>query len=135
VSPDARQTLIFDVPSLFPGPDREQHFSRLPKGESIEIAFAPHQSLWLILAQHRFLLVGGSPYLIIDESGEDARLRPGKNIVGRGPRCDAVLDGSYRTVSRQHLIVEIQENGMTRLTDLSSLGTFIPSRQLGQQLH
>lgn len=135
-----RQTLIYDLEELS-GVDKAESqrsnddFARLAKGETLEIKFGPHQSLALVMARYRFVLVSGSPFLLFDESGHDLKVRAGKNIVGRSTQCDVVLDGIYGAVSRKHLIIEINESGTVKLTDISTLGTFVPKGYVDSKLH
>ena len=63
------------------------------------------------------------------------KLRNGKNVVGRSLQSDVGLDPVFRAVSRRHLIVEFGDDDVVRLTDISTLGTFLPHRYLGARLH
>ncbi|HEY5701132.1 MAG TPA: FHA domain-containing protein, partial [Gammaproteobacteria bacterium] len=135
-----RQSLIFDLEELT-GIDQAESqrnnddFARVAKGETLEIQFGPHQSLALLLAKYRFTLVSGDPFLLLDETGHDLKVRAGKNIVGRSTQSDVVLDGIYGAVSRKHLIIEIDSSGMVKLTDISTLGTFVPKGYVDSKLH
>ena len=51
----------------------------------------------------------------------------GKNIIGRDAVCNVVVGRALRDVSRMHLIIEPQDDGSIRFTDLSSHGTFLPT--------
>jgi|GEM_PF-3002114 len=115
-------------------PDQGE-FNRMPKGEPMEIEFAAHQSLSLLLARYPFVLVSGDPYLLIDEYGNDLHLRAGRNIVGRSPQCDVAVDTALRAVSRRHLIIEVDGTGPVRITDISTVGTFLPRGFLDNRLH
>lgn len=135
-----RQDLIFDLEELS-GTDQagslrsNDNFARLLKGETLEIQFGPHQSLAMVLAKYRFTLVSGDPYLLLDETGHDVKVRPGKNIVGRSSQSDIVIDGTYGAISRKHLIIEIDGSGGVKLTDISTLGTFVPKDYIDNKLH
>ena len=134
-----RQKLIFDLQALSdeggtPGQPDKYGFARMSKGESVEVEFGEHQSLGLMLAKYRFYLVSGSPYLLVDEVGNDFKLRPGKNIVGRSAQCSVALESGYGAISRKHLIVEI-DDGRVGLTDISTLGTYLPRDLFGSRLH
>ena len=135
-----RQDLIYDLEALS-GVDKAEsqrsndNFVRLAKGETLEIQFGPHQSLALLLAKYRFALVSGDPFLLFDETGHDLKVRVGKNIIGRSTQSDVILDGVYGAISRKHLIVEIDQSGMVKLTDISTLGTFIPNGFVDSKLH
>ncbi len=130
-----RQKLICDLDLIEDQQSGTEELARLPKGETIAIAMQPHQSLSLVLARYRFVLVSGSPFLLVDDSGHDVKLAPGKIVVGRSGEADVTLDGGYRAVSRRHLMVETGNDGCLRLTDISSLGTFVPKEHLGKTLH
>lgn len=132
-----RQALIFDLAALDgeSGPESAPEFNRMPKGDTIEIELRPHQSLELLLAKHAFTLVAGSPFLLVDEHGNDVKLGPGKNVVGRSSQADAELDPCLRAISRRHLIVEIAADHRVRITDISTLGTFVPRAYLDNRLH
>lgn len=133
--PGLRQQLIFD-PAALAGRDGEREdFDRLQKGDPLEVLMREGQALVLLLAQHRFLVVAGSPWLLVDELGADIKLRPGRNVVGRSVDCDAVVSESCRAVSRRHLVLETEGTRLLRITDLSSLGTFVPRAELDSQLH
>jgi len=135
-----RQSLIYDLAELAGMDDQGDHrdkdeFARMSKGESLEFHFGPHQSLSLMLAKYRFTLVSGDMFLLLDESGHDLKVRPGKNIIGRSTQSDVTLEAAYGAVSRKHLIVEIQDDGKVTLTDISTLGTFVPRGYVESRLH
>ena len=120
------ETLIFDLTSVATSGDNKGKFERLPKGESIEIPFDDYATVDLVLAKHKFSIVSGESFQFVDEKNHYSVLSPGKNIVGRDERSDVVIDANYRAVSRRHLIIETEGTSMVRLTDISSLGTFVP---------
>ena len=132
-----RQSLVFDPAALLrePRSDRESGFERMPKGDAVEIELLPHQSLDLLLARHAFMLVAGPPHLLVDEHGNDVKLQAGKNVIGRSLQSDVGLDPVFRAVSRRHLVVEFGEDHIVRLTDISTLGTFLPRPYLDSRLH
>ena len=65
-----------------------------------------------------------------DDDDVSTTLRRGKNIVGRDASCDVLMNSAYREVSRKHLIIEVAEPNLVRLTDISSHGTFLSPRLL-----
>jgi len=137
-APRWRQRLIFDLDELSATPgaaSEREEFNRMPKGECLELELGPHQSLDLLLARHRFTLVAGEPFLLVHEHGEDLRLRRGKNIIGRSGQCDVVIDASLRAISRRHVIIEASGPGPVRITDISTIGTFLPRAFLDNRLH
>lgn len=121
---------LVDLTTHLPEPSYELQFERLPKGEPIEIQFAENQTLTLLLAKHKFNIVRADDFRFVDDSGSEARLGEGKNIVGRDETSDIIVDEEYRDVSRKHLIVETEQTGLVRLTDISSMGTCVPCEYL-----
>ncbi len=135
-----RQHLIFDLSLLsgIGGPaalSDENRFARMAKEKPVEVQFGEHQSIDLVLAKYRFTLVSGERFLLVDETGHDLKLKPGKNIVGRSARAGIIVDSTYGAVSRTHLVVEVGQNYRVRLTDISTLGTFLPRELIGSTLH
>ena len=78
----------------------KRSYRRLRKGDTAEIQLEPHQSLHLSLARHRFTLVPGEPYRLIDERGAESVVPTGKCIVGRGPSVDVGVNDGYTGLSR-----------------------------------
>ena len=78
--PGLRQRLVFDLDILLGSDPLQQEvpdeFSRMPKGEVLAVDLLAHQALGVILGKNRFTLVAGSPYLLVDDNGNDYRLRP-----------------------------------------------------------
>lgn len=125
-----RDTVIFDS-VIIDQQAAEGEFTRLLKGEATNIRLHAGNAIELRLSKHRFTLASGEHYEVIDDKGRTQALMPGKNIVGRDSVCNIVIDNSYRDVSRIHLLIEPLEDYELRFTDLSSHGTFLPSRALG----
>ncbi len=119
-----RETAIFHVD------ESDSHdpeaFSRMPKGETIEVALPDVLEIKILLAKHKCSLKHADKPLFIDDTGQETRLRSGRNIVGRDANSDVVIDAHYRDVSRKHLIIEVEAGGLTKLTDISSHGTSVP---------
>jgi len=132
-----RQQLIFTPHDLGldPRTNGELALARLGKGNVVEIPIQPGQSLTLMLSRHLFVLVCGEPWLLIDSHGEDLQLKPGRNLVGRSNDCDVVINERYFAVSRRHALVETETTQALKITDLSSLGTFVPQHGLDNHLH
>ncbi len=136
-----RQTLIFDVseqPKIIDAADKQatpSQLVRLPRGERIRLHASASRRLELVLSRHSFRVqLEPTPMLLDDEQGEYP-LRTGRNVLGRHPDCDVMVDAAYRDVSRTHCIVELEDNHELFVTDLSSHGTFVgsgivPSRDL-----
>jgi hypothetical protein len=130
-----RQQLLYE-PALLAGQARAPtQFIRLTKGDPLEIPMARGQALELMLAHHRFLVVCGSPWLLVDETGEDLRLGGGRNVVGRSVDCETIVHRSLRAVSRRHAIFEVEGTARLSITDMSSFGTFVPVDDPRRRLH
>lgn len=127
--PGLRDTVIFDSVILEQQNDKTSDFSRLPKGEALNIGIGAGQKVAVRFSKHSFQLENdGGKYAIIDDQNREYPLQDGKNIIGRDSVCNVVVDNIYRDVSRIHLIVEPLEEDRVRFTDLSSHGTFLPHR-------
>ena len=130
-----KETIIFDSVIIEQQADKTSEFSRLPKGELVNINLGAGQRVNLRFSKHEFQLANdGGSYRIIDDQSRDYPLQAGKNIIGRDSVCNVVVDNVYRDVSRIHLIIEPLDDQKVRFTDLSSHGTFLPNRHLGSIL-
>ena len=121
-----RQQLIFDVALDDNAAPEALEFNRLIKGEPLEIPLSAGQCIQLMLAHHRFALICGSPWRLVDEFGEDLRLTPERCVAGRSNECDLVVDDGFRAISRRHVVFETRGQELLQITDISSLGTFVP---------
>jgi len=120
-----KETAIFDV-TTFAAPSRKgAGFSRLPKGESLEIRLENDTRFDLRLAKSPCGIIYRGRLIFIDDKGQETTLREGKNIIGRDAGADVVMDAGLRDVSRKHLIVESDGSNVIRLTDVSSHGTWV----------
>ncbi|RKZ38071.1 MAG: hypothetical protein DRQ37_00255, partial [Gammaproteobacteria bacterium] len=128
--PSLKETGIFDLTQVQFAPRGDNCMNRLPRGETVAVRFSEGAEMDMMIARHRFKLVQREALYLVDDAGRELALRQGRNLVGRHMGNDAVIDGSYRGASRKHLIIEPLGNGIARLTDLSSHGTFAPSRCL-----
>lgn len=125
-----RETMLIDLNAI---PEMERHeasFSRLPKGETVEVDLEEHRTINLLLAKHQCQILLRDKLLFVDETGHNSELRTGRNVVGRDASSDVVIDASLRDVSRKHLIVESDGVRQIKLTDISSHGTSLPPRYL-----
>lgn len=116
-----RETAIFSVTEL-DGEDAAQ-FSRVPKGETVDVDLSVEGSVAVILAKHRCRLESPGKPVFVDDNEQITTLRRGKNIIGRDASCDVLINSAYRDISRKHLIVEVLDGNNVRLTDISSHGT------------
>ena len=100
---------MFDLEALRLVTSHVPEIERLPKGEPARIRFKPQQSLRIWLAKHDFVLVSGTQFLLVDESGEDVRVNGPRCVISRGASCKAMVESRYRAVSHKHLIVVIND--------------------------
>jgi len=100
---------------------------RLPRGQSVVIETKGLDELKLKLGSRHFVLKLNDDPTLISKKGEIYALRPGENLIGRSSRCNIVIDPSLVDISRQHLIVELLDDGDLIFTDMSSSGSFIPA--------
>jgi len=129
------QRLIFDVAHDDNENTEAVEFNRLTKGEPLEVPISTGQCIQIMLAHYHFALICGSPWRLVDEYGEDLRLTPARCIAGRSNECDLAVHDSFRAISRRHLVLETQGVELLRITDISSLGTFVPRAYLDNRLH
>jgi hypothetical protein len=125
-----RETMLFNLNEISEMERHEASFSRLPKGETVEVDLEEDRAVDLLLAKHQCRILLRDKLLFVDESGHDSELRAGRNVVGRDASSDIVIDASLRDVSRKHLIVESDGVRQIKLTDISSHGTSLPPRFL-----
>lgn len=123
------QRLLFNLDALGSASAFPPEMDRLPKGDPVTVKFKPHQSLRVRLAKHDFILVSGPQFLLIDDTGADIKIVGPRCVVGRGTNCGAIVSNRYRAVSRKHLIIELTDEGNAKLTDISSLGTYLPAEE------
>lgn len=141
-----RETVIFNVSDSLhapapvsvpasdgsdPAEDTPDELARIPRGEDIPVDVDPGVEMPIVLSRHPVALRLGDTPALLEENGQALPLKPGRNVLGRHPDSDVMLDASYRDVSRTHLIVDVVSETRARLTDLSSHGTFIPAHFLG----
>ena len=131
VNGGAKSTLIIEEES---GPDTESsqlRFQRLPRGETVMVRTPANGELSILLSRHKFQLFAADSPRLTDDNGVNYPLKFGANVIGRHPGNDVVVGGWYRDVSRKHLMVDTTGSGSLSLTDLSTHGTFLPGRLLG----
>lgn len=104
---------------------------RLPLGEAVELRVPEAGGIELMLALHRFRLqADGHQATLVEDDGSRHVLRHGRNLVGRHPSADVVVDGRRRQISRAHLILEWHGKGRFTALDISTGGTFVPVASL-----
>lgn len=125
-----RETMLFNLNGVADLERQEISFSRLPKGETVEVNLEEDRAIDLLLAKHQCRILLRDRLLFVDQNGHDSELRTGRNIVGRDATSDVIMDADLRDVSRKHLIVESDGMQQIKLTDISSHGTSLPPRFL-----
>lgn len=125
-----RDTMLINLSDTAEMDRHELSFSRLPKGETVEIELERDHAVDLLLAKHQCRILLRDRLLFIDQQGHDSVLRLGRNVVGRDAASDVIMNPDLRDVSRKHLIVECDGVGQVKLTDISSHGTSMPPRYL-----
>jgi len=125
-----KETAIFEM-TTFAASDKEGvEFSRLPKGETLEVELDRNTTFSLRLAKNACGILHRGRLIFVDNKGQETSLREGKNIIGRDAGADVVMDPNLRDVSRKHLIVETDGSNIFRLTDISSHGTWVNPKYL-----
>lgn len=110
---------------------RHSIYARLPRRRSITVNFATQPNLTLYLARNRFLLKQYEGSLqLLGQDGVTYVLHSGRNTIGRSSQCDIRVQTSQSDISREHLLIEVDETGQVSLTDLSSRGTYVPPEVL-----
>ena len=127
----ARSTLIIDEDAEPDTQSSQIRFTRLPRGETVTVRTPGSGGLSIILSRHKFQLFSADTPRLTDGNGVNYSLKSGVNVIGRHPGNDVVVGGWYRDVSRKHLMVDTSDNDSLGLTDLSTHGTFLPARLLG----
>ena len=121
-----RDTMLIGLDAIRDQERHEMSFSRLPKGETVEVELEEHHAIELLLAKHQCRILLEDKLMFVDESGQNSELHAGRNVVGRDASSDIVMNAKLRDVSRKHLIVETDGGGQIKLTDISSHGTSLP---------
>jgi len=122
-----KETAFFDLSELGTSKIRgEAKFERLPKGETVEIEVEPNGEVPITLVKHQCKLVARNDLLLFDDRGKATKIPSVRSIIDRDVECDIPMQPEYRDVSRKHLIIDRFSDRSLCLTDVSSLGTFIP---------
>ncbi len=109
-----------------PVPNTE--FVRLPLGETVEIELAETGTTEMMFASHMHRLIGRSQPCLVDQNGVTHFIKQGRNMVGRHPESDVVIDPNFHDISRAHMVLEWDGGNSVRVTDLSTRGTYLPMK-------
>lgn len=125
--------------TIFPAPDDPTRtnaggtalpvaeFSRIPIGETVTVSLPESGSVKVLLSRRMFRLLGAEAPCLVDQNGTTHFLKLGRNMIGRHPESDVVIDRDFNDVSRAHAIVEWRGGAEVLVTDLSTRGTFVPT--------
>ncbi len=105
-------------------------FQRMPKGEVVTITLSPGAEMNVMLSKHKCSLTAKDGVQFTDHTGKSYKLAKGRNIIGRDTISTVILDPSLRDISRLHLVIENIDDSSLQLTDLSSHGSFIPTKYM-----
>lgn len=113
-------------------PARGSDLVRLPFGEAVEVELAPGRTAEVMMAGHVFKLVSEQAPSLVDQNGVVHFLKPGRNMVGRHPESDVVIDPNLSDVSRAHLIIDWRHEKSLAIMDFSSRGTYMRAESLAR---
>ncbi len=102
-------------------------FIRLPMGEAVEIELPQTGPAEMMFARHLYRLAGRSQPCLVDQNGVTHFLKQGRNMVGRHPESDIVIDPNFHDISRAHVVLEWDGVVSVWVTDLSTRGTYLPT--------
>lgn len=129
--PESEEALFLDLPEGADEVDGRRELVELRRGEPYELRLPRGEALALRLADRGFSLIAGQPVTLLDERGKVYALASGMNCVGRDLGNDVAVDTAYRTVSRRHLLIEVNGHDRLRLIDLSTHGTWVQGARAG----
>ena len=133
-SAEFKDTIILDN-TLVEGDteDKGRGVERMPKGEVVTVTMKPNEEIEILLSKHKCKLALKDKFEFTDQSGRTYKLHKGRNVIGRDSASNIIMEPRLRDISRLHLVIENFGDNTVQLTDLSSHGTYIPSRFI--QLH
>lgn len=102
--------------------------TRLPKGEKVPLTVRDGDEVYLFLSKQQYTLKRGGGLKLIDENGVEQTLHAGLNVIGRAPDADVRVATDRKDVSRRHLLIELPDDEVALLTDISSYGTFVADK-------
>ena len=128
-----KETLLLDNTVFEDSPDdqkQKKETERMPKGEAITVTLSPDEEMDVILSKHRCKIAAKNGLQFTDQAGRTYTLQKGRNVVGRDTVSNIMMEPTLRDISRLHLVIENFGNNSVQLTDLSSHGTYIPSKYM-----
>lgn len=109
-----------------------EKFERLQMGESVQLDLPRGRTIDLMLGKRVYRLSGSDEPQLIAPDGTAHPLNEGRIMIGRHPECDIVTDRNFHDISRVHVIIEWNREPWVKITDLSTLGTFVPSSAISE---
>ena len=104
----------------------------MPKGEAVTIVLKQGEEIDILLSKHKCKISTKDGFSFTDQVGRKYELKKGRNVVGRDTVSNVMMEPTLRDISRLHLVIENFGDNTLQLTDLSSHGTYIPSRFIQQ---
>lgn len=101
-------------------------YRRLPYDIPVSISLPEGQSVSAYLARWQLQIYWKAQCLYLLDDGIELLLSPGKNSIGRDPRCDVALHKAPADVSRRHMVIDWKGQGIVVLRDISMKGSWIP---------
>jgi len=108
--------------------EKGHEVERMPKGEVVTVTLKPNEEIDILLSKHKCKLAYKDKFEFTDQSGRTYKLHKGRNVIGRDSASNIIMEPRLRDISRLHLVIEHFGDNTVQLTDLSSHGTYIPSR-------
>lgn len=78
--------------TLYEGPGTQFKFVRLPLGEPVECCMRRGHQITILMAAHVYRLTSDRPPLLTDQNGLSYLMKQGRNLVGRHPEREVVVD-------------------------------------------
>jgi hypothetical protein len=130
-SSEFKETLLLDN-TVFSesSEDAEQKVGneKMPKGEAVTVVLTPGEEIDILLSKHKCKISTKNGISFTDQVGRKYELKKGRNVVGRDTVSNVMMEPTLRDISRLHLVIENFGDNTLQLTDLSSHGTYIPSK-------
>ena len=111
------------------------HLVRLPVGRPVAVRSADETRPFecRLASCLAWVRGGGSPVFAIADYRNFA-LRDGRNLIGREPSGDIVIEAQWPDVSRRHLMIDVTGTGRLMFTDLSTFGTFVSADAIDEPI-
>lgn len=109
-------------------------YVRLPRRKPVSIALEEGEEIPLILARRRFKLSRRDGGLVLyDDRRHRHEVLRGRTFIGRSQICEVHVAGESPDISRKHACIDLLADGAILITDLSTRGTFVPTRAVPEK--